>query len=93
VPGDEAPQTRGNRAGEWALALGLAAVVCGFIPVVGDYLAAPTAVLAITLGFVGIRRHETGRASGVASAIVGAVLGAGAVAVAFMLFAATELAG
>ncbi|MCU1418056.1 MAG: hypothetical protein JWP32_2230 [Schumannella sp.] len=93
MPGEESPRARGNGAGVYALVFGLAAVVCVFIPIVGDYIAAPLAVFAIALGFVGIRRHETGRATGPASAIIGALLGAASAAVTFMMYAATHLAG
>ena len=45
-------------------------VVSAVVPVIGELLAPPMAALAITLGIVGIRRFETRRASGVASAAV-----------------------
>ncbi len=72
--GEARPVGRGDRFGDSALAAGIAAFIAAFVPVIGDFIAAPTAVVGVGLGLVGIRRFETGRAMRVAPAAVGTVL-------------------
>jgi tetrahydromethanopterin S-methyltransferase subunit C len=77
-----------DRVGAWALALGVAAFLAAFVPGVGEFIAAPTAIAAVVLGLLGIRRYETYHARRAAPAVAGAVLGAAAcVVVAFVLLA------
>lgn len=68
---DESP----GRHGDNSLAAGVTALACTFVPGVGEFLAVPAAVLAIALGLIGVRRHETGRAPRVAAAATGVMLG------------------
>jgi hypothetical protein len=70
--------------------VGIAAVVALCVPVIGDFLAIPAAAAAMVLGFIGMRRHETGRAAGSGSAIAGLLLGAVAVTGTVAIFAATR---
>lgn len=77
-------------AGDYALTFGLAAVACALIPVIGDLIAAPVAVLAVVLGLVGIGHHDAGRAHRVLPAAVGAALGAVALFVVLVMFLATS---
>ena len=71
--------------------MGVIAFVVGFVPVVGDVGAAPTAVLAVALGFVGVRRYETGRAAHVVPAVAGAGLGGLAIMASVLVFVATQV--
>lgn len=80
---------RGSRAGDIALSSGLVASVATFVPVIGDLLALPAAVLAIGFGIVGVRRYETGRSRRFVPALVGIVLGALAALGAFLVLAST----
>jgi hypothetical protein len=88
---DQPAVRRANRPGESALALGVIAIAGLFVPIVGDFVTAPAAVAAMVLGFVGMRRHETGRATGSASAIAGVIVGALAITGLLMMLAATRL--
>ena len=82
-----------SRIGEYALAAGLVSVACAVLPVVGEALVLPIAVLAIVLGFVEIRRHESGRPTRVVQAALGAAVAALTLAVVFVTFAAAHLHG
>jgi hypothetical protein len=73
------------------LSLGVAAVVSSLLPVIGEILAPPTAVLAVALGLIGLQRHETGQAARVIPAIVGVVLGALAGTAAVVVLIATHV--
>ena len=83
---------RRRSVGDHSLALGLAAVVCVAIPVVGDFIAVPAAVLAIVCGLIGIGHYDAGRTSRVTSAAAGAALGALALVVTALVLVATHLA-
>lgn len=77
--------------GDYALAIGGAALFCSFLPVVGDILAVPAAALAIVLGFGAMRREHTARESHGAAAMVGTILGEVALLVVVLGLAATHL--
>lgn len=90
MSGRAGPHLPGDRFGDWALSLGLAGLVSGFVPVIGDFVSAPAAVLAMVLGLVGVRRYETHQAARVAPAVGGAVLGAMAIALTLIVLVATS---
>ncbi|WP_114853854.1 hypothetical protein [Brachybacterium sp. YJGR34] len=69
-------RSRHSTLGEYSLALGLGAIVCSLIPVIGDAIAAPLAIAAVVLGVVGIHRYDAGRSSRVLLAALGTALGA-----------------
>ncbi|PFG42045.1 hypothetical protein ATJ88_0695 [Isoptericola jiangsuensis] len=69
------------RSVEWSLALGVAAVVCAVVPVVGDWVSTPLALLAVTLGSVGCHVADRDLRPGVKRGIAGALLGLTALAV------------
>ena len=73
---DPEPSRPDEPVGERALAAGLAAFVCAFVPVIGEFIAVPAAIVAVVLGAVGVRRFEAGRAARVGAAAAGAILGA-----------------
>lgn len=73
----------GNGMGETAMVFGIMAVLFSFVPLVGDLVAAPAALVAIVLGVVGVRRVETGRATNPGKAAAGVILGI--VAASFMM--------
>ncbi|MBA0050134.1 hypothetical protein E0L36_04230 [Streptomyces sp. AJS327] len=77
-------------AGDTALTMGVVALVCAFVPVIGDYVAALTGLLAVVLGVVGIRRSERGAATNFGASFAGAVLGALAILVVALMFAVTR---
>jgi len=79
-----------NRPGESALVLGIIAVLGLFVPAVGDYIAAPGALAAMVLGFIGMRRHETGRATTAGGAVAGVILGAVALTGLVIMLAASH---
>lgn len=76
-------------AGRYSLVLGIAALLCGLLPVISDLVAGPLAAVAIGLGLVGVRWHQSGRAARVAPAIAGMVLGAIALFVVVLMIAAS----
>lgn len=84
--GERRSSRRRYTAGDYALIFGLIAVTCVLIPVIGDALSAPVAVLAVSFGLIGIWRWDEGRAQRVLPAAVGVALGAISLfAVVFML--------
>lgn len=87
---DRRPGPPDDPTGDRALAAGVAALACSFVPVVGDVVAVPAAALAMVLGWIGIRRFEEGRASKVAAAAAGAALGAIAGLMVVVVLAATH---
>lgn len=87
---DDPPISRaGGWAGEYALVLGIAAILCGLLPVISDLVAGPVAVIAIGLGLLGVRWHQVGRAARVAPAIAGMVLGIVALFIVVLMLAAS----
>lgn len=77
-----------NGAGDAALTVGIVAVLCALLPIVGDYVALPVAVLAIVLGGVGYVRTERGTATNPWKAMSGGLLGVVAVLIVFTNYAA-----
>lgn len=67
---------RAHRSGGYALVFGLLSVICALVPVIGDLVAVPTAVIAVVCGFVGVSQYDAGRAPRMLPALVGAILGA-----------------
>ncbi|MEN5074086.1 hypothetical protein [Isoptericola cucumis] len=85
---DERARPEAPRSAEWAVALGVAALVCAVLPVVGDWIAVPVGVGAVALGSVGIRVAERDGRPGIARGLVGAMLGLVAVGAALFSVAA-----
>jgi hypothetical protein len=78
-----------NGAGSLALVLGLIAVVFAFVPIVGEFVALPAALMAVVLGLVGMRRVEIGLATNGRQALTGSILGITSGFITFLIFAAT----
>lgn len=78
-----------NGPGSTALVLGVVALVFAFVPIVGEFVAAPSALLAIVLGLVGLGRVEKGVATNGGQALAGSILGLAAGLILFLVFAAT----
>lgn len=78
-----------NGVGSFALVAGIVAVVCAFVPFIGDFVAVPAGVVAVICGWVGMCRAEEGTASNGRDAVLGAALGGAALFVVFLAFAAT----
>lgn len=55
--------------------LGVVALLFTFVPVVGEFVAAPAALLAVVLGLVGLGRVWRGAATNAAEAVTGSLLG------------------
>lgn len=79
----------GNGLGSFSLAMGVVALVFSFVPVAGEFVAAPSAVLAIGLGLAGLSRAEKGLATNGGQALAGSMLGLVAAVIIFLIFAAT----
>ncbi|MPZ62531.1 MAG: hypothetical protein GEU93_14820 [Propionibacteriales bacterium] len=88
---EEAPSQSPPRdgLGNAALVVGLVALVFAFVPIVGEFVAAPSAVLAIVLGVIGLVRAERGHATNGGTALAGIILGVVAGFVVFLVMAAT----
>ena len=83
-----------NGAGSIALVMGVVALVFAFVPIIGEFIAAPSAVLAIVLGLIGLGRVEKGLATNGGQALAGSILGLIAGLILFLVFAATfDLSG
>jgi hypothetical protein len=65
-----------GRFGSYSTTFGILAFVCVFVPIVGDFIAIPLAILAVLLGFKAIWGAETERSRQAANAVVGVVAGA-----------------
>lgn len=83
--GQLGPVHRGG-PGEVSLSMGIIALICSVIPIVGDFLAVPTGLLALVLGVVGVRRSERGVASNFGESLIGATLGTLALFVVLLMF-------
>ena len=88
---DKRSRQLGNRPGEFALALGIVAVVFLCVPVIGEFVAVPAAAAAMVLGFIGMRRFDTGRSHESRAAIAGLILGAVAATGLAILLAASSM--
>lgn len=74
---DARPPPRGRRSpGDLSLALGLIALLCALIPIIGDVLAMPPGLAAVVLGYAGVSRHDRGLEHRALPAYAGAALGA-----------------
>lgn len=80
-----------QRLGDWALALGIAAVVCVVLPVVGDWISTTAGVVALVVGILGVRRYENGVEGRLWPAVAGVSLGALALLVVAIGWAAAHL--
>lgn len=78
-------------AGTVALIAGIAAIVCAFVPFIGDFVAVPTGVVAVVSGWIGLNRSVDGSATNGREAILGAALGGAALFVVFLMFAASYM--
>ncbi|GIJ79020.1 hypothetical protein SAMN05443287_10718 [Micromonospora phaseoli] len=86
--GPVAPQPR-NGLGATALIVGATALAFACVPVIGEFIAAPAAVLAIVLGLLGLGRTEKGQATNPGQALAGGVLGLTAGFLVFLVLIAT----
>ena len=90
MEGDAATEPRPrNGLGGAALFSGVLALVFAFVPIVGEFVAAPASVLAIVLGLIGFNRAEKGLATDGRRAVTGAALGLVAGFIVFLVFIAT----
>jgi hypothetical protein len=78
-----------NGLGSAALVLGLVALPFVFVPIIGEFVAAPAALLAIVLGLVGLGRVDRGIATNGGEALAGSILGLVSAFVMFLIIAAT----
>ncbi|MET9216185.1 MULTISPECIES: hypothetical protein [unclassified Nocardia] len=90
MPDPQVPPPPRNGVGLLALVLGIVAFVLSFIPFAGEFLAAPTAVAAVTAAFFGWDRIERGEADNRADTLVGGVLGALALGLTLLIYLATQ---
>lgn len=75
---DPPPQHR-NGANSAALVLGIIAAIFVFVPIVGPFVAAPSAPLAFGCGLVGLLRAENDSATNKGMALAGSLLGLGSI--------------
>ena len=95
MPADRGRPGRPRRdvLGDWALTLGVVAVLVVFVPVIGDVLALPAAVLALALGAVGVVREHRGGPLNTGRTLAGGLLGAVALLLVVAMLAATGTTG
>ncbi|WP_411147469.1 hypothetical protein [Streptomyces sp. A30] len=79
-----------NRPGDTSLTMGIVALAGSFIPVIGDFVAAPLGLLALLLGVLGVWNNERGLATNFGPSLIGATLGALALFIVLLMFAATR---
>ncbi|MBY4131365.1 hypothetical protein HQO83_23510 [Rhodococcus fascians] len=78
-------------AGNLALVAGIVAVICAFVPFIGDFVTIPAGVVAVVSGWIGLGRSVEGDASNGRDAVIGAALGAVGLFVVFLTFAASSM--
>ncbi|RRQ29184.1 hypothetical protein DK926_04690 [Rhodococcus sp. Eu-32] len=78
-----------NGVGSAALVAGIVAIVCAFVPFIGDFISVPIGVVAVVCGWIGVSRVDAGDATNFREAVIGAALGGTSLFVVFMGFAAT----
>ena len=79
-----------GRSGNAALAFGAVAVLFVFVPVAGDFIAGAAGLAALVAGYIGFDRVDQGVATNRGDAIVGAGLGALALMIMLVVFAAAS---
>jgi len=79
-----------NGAGELSLVLGVVALAFSFLPIVGEFVAAPASVIAIVSGCIGISRVERGLATNPVPAWIGTGVGVAAGFITVLVFVATS---
>lgn len=90
-PPADGPAVRPRHAlGDLALAAGVGALGVTVLPVIGEVLAVPVGILALTLGLVGLGRWERGLEHGPVRAAAGALLGAAALVVVLVVVLAAH---
>ncbi len=80
-------------AGDAACTLGVIAMVFALVPIMGDFVAVPSALAAVVLGVVGLIRAERGLATNPGKALAGAVLGTVSAFLTFVTLAAMGMFG
>lgn len=80
---------RRNGAGEFSLVMGIVAAAFSFVPILGEFVAAPASALAVVSGAVGVRRVERGLATNPGEAWLGIGLGVAAGFMTLLMFVAT----
>jgi hypothetical protein len=77
------------RSVEWSLALGVGALFCAVVPVIGDWISTPLAIAAVALGSLGSHVADRDLRPGVARGVTGALLGIAALGIVGFGIAAT----
>lgn len=77
-----------SRFGDASLTCGVLALVFAFVPIIGDVVTIPTALLAIALGVLGVIRGDHGLESHPNKSFAGVILGLLAAIITMMTFAA-----
>lgn len=78
-----------NGWGTAALVCAVVALVIGFVPILGDFVAIPVSVAAIGSGVVGLLRAEDGLATNPGTALAGILLGVVAGLLSFLTIIST----
>lgn len=78
-----------NGAGSAALITGIIAIVCAFVPFIGDFVAIPFGIAAVVCGWIGVSRVDDEIATNYRESVIGASLGGAALFFVFLGFAAT----
>jgi hypothetical protein len=78
-----------NGLGGASFVLGVVALVFAFVPIVGEFVAAPAALLAVVFALVGLGRVWRGVATNGGEAAAGSLLGVVAGLVLLLVLAAT----
>ncbi|MEO5610125.1 MAG: hypothetical protein ABIQ61_03140 [Ornithinibacter sp.] len=87
-----APRSR-EGLGEAALTCGVVAFVFVFVPIIGDFVAVPAALAAMSLCIVGVIREDRGVATNSGKALAGGLLGLIAAFIMFVTISATGTFG
>ncbi|MCA1781700.1 MAG: hypothetical protein LC679_05840 [Intrasporangiaceae bacterium] len=78
-----------DRIGDAALTCGMVALMFVFVPIIGDFIAAPAAATAVLLALASIIRENRDLSAHSSRALTGGLLGAIAALITLMVFAAT----
>ena len=92
---EDSHRTRRSRdsLGDAALTCGVVAMVFVFVPIMGDFVAVPAALAAMSLCLIGVVREDRGGATNSGKAMAGGLLGLIAAFITFVTISATGTFG
>lgn len=86
-----APQQPRNGLGSAAVTAGVVALLFGFVPVAGDFIALPASLIAVVTGAGGVIRADKGTATNWGASFTGLMLGLASLLIMFVMFTVSQM--